>query len=671
MQAQHTCWIRQLVSLAILVVMSLSAVYGQVRVGLPSAAPEKSASLEVNSGPYPSGSEYRGLLPPKVALKQSTSAAPITQPATGLLIYNTATVGDVTPGYYYWDGSRWLRFDTSSKGAARIAAGGGLPIPAYLLSQVQGQSITDDHFILVEPGREGLFRYDNTDVTTSDNGGTVLVAASNRRYKRAFTGPVDVRWFGAKGDGITDDRIAIQNAVDSNYPEITFPAGYTFTVSLNPAYTTPEGGTGIGINLASNKTLRVLGTIKLKAESVGNSSVIIANIAPITNVHILGDGMGIIDGNRINVSGSTINACLFKATDCSIEGINAINSSYFGLAFRGVDTIYGRNTIRNCRIDNMASIGIQAEKPVLGIRIEDNTITNCGDNGIDIEGNNASATGYDGVSFGKDIIVTGNTVKNTRSGIFLESVGDALVSNNVIDGVDTVCIYINRITSGSFINRISNNKLKNCPTGFGIRLYNNVGESDITGNYFENLKSSINFHKAVTKVTVGTNSHRGINQFLVEIDTLALSSIKCYVAKQFLLDAPNGSTGYPFVASPISNTANRSNRAYLTRIENGYSLELGDTLSAQLIRKVTNTSPNPNWSNNYSTYFAGRTVIKLASIVANDGDYVSINGRIYYITVLNGEYILKNYLTKLDDDFTTATNGPYPVYVYFKAWMER
>src|SRR5690606_7138919 len=51
----------------------------------------------------------KGLLIPRVALTNTSLASPITSPATSLLVYNTATTGDVTPGYYYWNGSKWMR----------------------------------------------------------------------------------------------------------------------------------------------------------------------------------------------------------------------------------------------------------------------------------------------------------------------------------------------------------------------------------------------------------------------------------------------------------------------------------------------------------------------------------------------------------------------------------
>ena len=85
----------------IIAVMLLNyTVYCQVGIGI--AAPDPSAVLDVSSS-------SKGLLIPRIALTGTTDAATITAPATGLLIYNTATAGTapnaVVPGYYYWNGT--------------------------------------------------------------------------------------------------------------------------------------------------------------------------------------------------------------------------------------------------------------------------------------------------------------------------------------------------------------------------------------------------------------------------------------------------------------------------------------------------------------------------------------------------------------------------------------
>jgi hypothetical protein len=58
---------------------------------------------------------------------------------------------------------------------------------------------TTQPYFLTDQGKEGLFYYDSKDVTSLDNGGTTIVNGS-KRYKRLYTGPLDARWFGMKGD---------------------------------------------------------------------------------------------------------------------------------------------------------------------------------------------------------------------------------------------------------------------------------------------------------------------------------------------------------------------------------------------------------------------------------------------------------------------------------------
>ena len=74
-------------------------------IGLGTGTPNNSAQLEMTD-------TDRGILINRVALTSRTNNSPVASPATGLLIYNTASANsgdnEVLPGFYYWDGGQWI-----------------------------------------------------------------------------------------------------------------------------------------------------------------------------------------------------------------------------------------------------------------------------------------------------------------------------------------------------------------------------------------------------------------------------------------------------------------------------------------------------------------------------------------------------------------------------------
>jgi hypothetical protein len=88
-----------------IIVLFFASFKGNSQTGIGTATPNASAKLEVYA-------TDKGFLPPRVALTATNAAGPIISPATGLLVYNTATIGaspnNVIPGYYYWNGSAWI-----------------------------------------------------------------------------------------------------------------------------------------------------------------------------------------------------------------------------------------------------------------------------------------------------------------------------------------------------------------------------------------------------------------------------------------------------------------------------------------------------------------------------------------------------------------------------------
>lgn len=76
-------------------------------------------------------------------------------------------------------------------------------------------------------GITGTFVHDKNNTSSVDNGGTVIVGADGRRWVRQFVGALSVGWFGAKGDGVTDDTLAIKAAVNYCKAKLTTVNNYT------------------------------------------------------------------------------------------------------------------------------------------------------------------------------------------------------------------------------------------------------------------------------------------------------------------------------------------------------------------------------------------------------------------------------------------------------------
>lgn len=92
----------------------------------------------------------------------------------------------------------------------------------------------------------GFFTIDEADSSSADDGGATLVSSLGRRWKRQHLGRINVLWFGAVGDGINDDTVAIRNAVGyvrrsrkrhagmvwgHSIPDLEFPGGFEFLVT--------------------------------------------------------------------------------------------------------------------------------------------------------------------------------------------------------------------------------------------------------------------------------------------------------------------------------------------------------------------------------------------------------------------------------------------------------
>lgn len=140
------------------------AIYSNAQVGIGTTTPN--GALDVTS-------VNDGLLIPRVALTATNAIAPLTAPTTSELVYNTATAGitpnNVTPGYYYWSGTAWVRLATGNSVDWSILGNTGT-VPAT-------------NFIGTTDNVELRFRTNNTERLSIGNSGNIGVNIAPSAYR--------------------------------------------------------------------------------------------------------------------------------------------------------------------------------------------------------------------------------------------------------------------------------------------------------------------------------------------------------------------------------------------------------------------------------------------------------------------------------------------------------
>lgn len=82
-------------------------VKAEAQVGIGTPAPHLSSQLDIVGN-------NKGILIPRVALNGTSDITTISNGnVNSLLVFNTQTNSDVTPGYYYWYSNKWIRLGNS------------------------------------------------------------------------------------------------------------------------------------------------------------------------------------------------------------------------------------------------------------------------------------------------------------------------------------------------------------------------------------------------------------------------------------------------------------------------------------------------------------------------------------------------------------------------------
>jgi len=265
--------------------------------------------------------------------------------------YGVTEAGHTTVTVAWDSGSLSNEALTVWAGAAGVV-GTSLPVAVVITSisdlrgLTSGQTVYLRGHTTVGDGGEGLFYFVSgaSAGTYVDNGGTIIVPTGGNgsaAWLRVYGRDISVKWFGATGDGSTDDSTAIQNAIDFAVDNPTtaptgiyFPAGtYRVTTKLTKSLA------------AQNKRVRIYGergrsTINSEVTGDRTLELIDASLVTIECLRFTGNSTTGAGGNghAVALVDSAVGSGTYYPAQCDLRDLDIEG-------FRGNDTDEDSNTI--------------------------------------------------------------------------------------------------------------------------------------------------------------------------------------------------------------------------------------------------------------------------------------------------------------------------------------
>lgn len=238
---------KKLLLTTLIIVANSTSIFSQVGIGTTN--PSTSSALDINS-------TNSGLLIPRISLTSTTDATTIPNPATSLLIYNTTTVSDIVPGFYFWNGKWNLIKDSASSSDWKLT----------------GNAITAGNFLGTTNNQDLHLKVNNNNVAKFDKNTSITLGTSSN----ITTGIANSVILGNAAAVSSPNSMALghQTAVSGQYATAI---GYQSQTSQDYAVVlgSTNASSKIGIGTSSpDEKLHVVGNIKMVDGKEANGNIL-------------------------------------------------------------------------------------------------------------------------------------------------------------------------------------------------------------------------------------------------------------------------------------------------------------------------------------------------------------------------------------------------------------
>lgn len=299
------------------------------QVGIGTIDPDSNAKLDITS----TAAEPGGLLLPRVELVRTTDPTPLTAPVeAGMAVYNTANQNDVTKGYYYHDGTVWVRIAAASVASDdwKLTGNAGTDPNINFLGTIDAQPLriatnNSERMRILPDGRvsinmTGAYNFTLNSNATGTTGAIIGASVNGTAVQGQTSGSGDAIVGVAVGTGdavvgLSGSGIGVV-AVSENPDEMgLFSTGNDVGGVLG-------GEIGLGASLSGSR----YGGGGFGRTSVGTGMVGVGNNGLTVNSLVEGSGVA-GTGNKFGVYGYAVNGTTGNSNDGNSGGYFALGTN--------------------------------------------------------------------------------------------------------------------------------------------------------------------------------------------------------------------------------------------------------------------------------------------------------------------------------------------------------